>query len=235
VVREQWQNLKEAEQAELIGKLRQDERQRQRQWRIAVRFWSDLIDGKSLPTRFADLQKRDQEGVGQYLMPLLSKQDRLRLIQAEGTWPAYPTTLVELAEAHPFALPTLDGPRSFTELPGALQLQLKEPIPGDSGKTYAALLNPSAEQWPKFAQTVAATYRSYSLRLPRELWAFDFPSLEKPMKDYVVRLKLSLTDVERLSLQNAEGKWPEYPQTIQKLVRVSRFHGKRSRIMFAVD
>ena len=84
VVRDQWNGLKGGAKTELLAKLRLEERQRHRDWRLAVRFWKDLIDGKALPTRLADLQERDQEAVGEYLMPLLTRQDRLRLNQGCG-------------------------------------------------------------------------------------------------------------------------------------------------------
>ena len=56
------------------------------------------------------------------------------------------------------------------------------------------------------------------------LWAWDFKEPAKPMQDYVEKLEQShLTDVERLSLHTAEGKWPDYPLAIQKLARDHRF------------
>jgi hypothetical protein len=226
VVREQWQALAGPEKAVMLGRLRQEERQRHRHWRLAVRFWQDLIDGKSLPTRLADLSARDQEGVGVYLMPLLSKQDRLRLKQADGIWPDYPTTLVELADAHPFALRTPSGPTHFAELPPALKDLFNTPIQGAFalGKKPAELLKNLEGQWPDFAQAVASVNKMYPTnnRLPRELWAYDFASLQQPMQVYVTKLMASLPDRERLQLQGAEGKWPDYPVTIQKLARAHK-------------
>jgi hypothetical protein len=226
VVREQWQALAGPEKTAMLGRLRQEERQRRQHWRLAVRFWQDLIDGKSLPTRLADLRDRDQEGVGVYLMPLLSKQDRLRLKQADGLWPDYPTILVELADAHPFALHTASGPTHFAELPPALQDLFNEAIQGPSamGKKHAQLLERFEGQWPKYAQMVASVNRMYmnKKRLPRELWAYDFASLQQPMQNYVKKLIESIPDVERVLLQGAEGKWPDYPVTIQKLAQAHK-------------
>jgi hypothetical protein len=224
-VREQWQVLTAPEKTALLARLRQQERQRQQDWQLAVRFWKDLVDGKPLPTRLADLQDRDREGVGEYLLPLLSKQERLRLKEAEGKWPAYALTLVELADAHPFALPTQVGPQDVTQLPRAIQDLFAKEIRGGNGKKHAEVLN-RIKEWPKFAKAVASANKmnmNPADRLPRELWAWDFKSLQKPMKEYVEKLKLKLTDVERLSLQDAEGKWPEYPLAIKKLARDHHF------------
>src|SRR5207302_791790 len=109
------------ERAELVRKLRQDERERLQEWRLAVRFWKDLEEGKPFPVRFTDLEPRDREGVTEYLMPFLSKEEKKRLKQSEGKWPQYAKLLVEIADRHPLALPGSEGPKTFKELPHAVK------------------------------------------------------------------------------------------------------------------
>ncbi|HYT90693.1 MAG TPA: hypothetical protein VEL76_18440, partial [Gemmataceae bacterium] len=114
-----------------IHKLREDGRKRRQEWQLALRHWDELKEGRFVPARLADLPAV-KSYVEEYLYPRLSKADKERLEQAEGHWPDYPYTLVELADNHPPALPaTLDGiplqlPTRFAELPRDLQARLQK-------------------------------------------------------------------------------------------------------------
>jgi hypothetical protein len=179
------------------------------------------MEGKLRPVRFADLDARDQEGVREFLVPMLSNEEKELLTKAEGNWPAYPMTLVELADRHPLALPGKQGPRTVDQLPEALKSRFNAAIanPFAKGKTYASLLKPSEGNWPKFAAHVTAINQLYiRTPLPRELWACDYKSLLSPMQDYVKNV-LKLTSNEAESLLKAEGHWPQYPERIQELAK----------------
>src|SRR5262249_27223151 len=59
--------------------------------------------------------------------------EKERLARAEGHWPLYPVTLVELADKHPLALPSQHGPAKLAELPVAVQAEMKSHF-GKGGK-----------------------------------------------------------------------------------------------------
>src|SRR5205823_4653739 len=67
------------------------------------------------------------------LSPLLSDEEKERLAKAEGHWPLYPVTLVELADKHPLALPSHHGATQVSGLPAAVQKDMKNHF-GKAGK-----------------------------------------------------------------------------------------------------
>jgi hypothetical protein len=225
-VRAQWKALAPPAQADFIRKTRQEERQRRQEWQVARRFWKQLTAKQVLPARSTDFDERDREGINEYLVPLLSNDERERLKKAEGQWPAYTTILVELADKHPLALPTDDGPRYLNKLPRALQKRFALPIPNPfaGGQSLATYLKPAEGKWPDFPRAVTTVNKQFQhvlkSPLPRELWASGYASLLDPMKEYVDKsLKPVLTDREAQDLASAEGNWPEYPLEIQKLAQ----------------
>lgn len=225
-VRDQWNALPAPAQADFVRKTRTEERQRRQEWQVARRFWKQLTGQQYLPVRAADLKEPDREGVNDYLMPLLSEEERQRLKKAEGNWPAYPTILVELADLHPFALPGTDGPRQFNKLPKAVQDRFKSKInnPFAANKTHQSLLSAAEGKWPEFPRAVTTVNKQYMKSpLPRELWACNFKSLLPPMQEYVDKtLKPVLTDKEKWRLEEADEKfqWPEYPLAIKELAKL---------------
>jgi hypothetical protein len=225
-IRERWAGLKETRiKVELVLTLRQDEHRRHQEWALTIRFWDDLQKGKPLPRRFADLDPQDREGVKEFLMPMLTEEEKGRLKQAEGRWPDYPRALVEIADRHPFALPGANGPRSLEDLPKVLQARLSAPNknPFASGK-YADLLRGDEGRWPRFAIKVAEVNRQYIRNpLPRELWASTYKSLLEPMRAYVDNvLKPVLSSKEAWQLEDAETTWPAYPEMIGELARAHK-------------
>jgi hypothetical protein len=219
-VREKWAELRGEARAEFLKKLREEERQRRQEWQIATRFWRELETKQPMPVRLSDIDARDKETssiqmlVNEYLMPILSQAEKDRLKKAEGQWPAYPQTLVEIADRHPFALPGPEGPRHLHELPLPIQNRLK----GNKAKD-PKFLRAAEGRWPDFAVAVAEHVRKMpNYHLPNELWASSYQSLLTPMREYVDKtLRPVLTSDEKLDLIRAEGKWPDYPKLIQQL------------------
>jgi hypothetical protein len=222
-LRDQLGSLTGSAQADCLRKARLEDRQRRAQWASGRRFWKEM-EHKLRPVCFADLDKRDQEGVKEFLMPMLSAEEKKQLLaQAEGNWPAYPMTLVELADRHPLALPGKHGPRTFDQLPEALKSRFNTKIesPFANAQTHVTLLRPNEGSWPKFAIAVTTLNKGYiRTPLPRELWACDFKSLLSPMQEYVHKMRKDvITTIEAQELSNAEGHWPEYPEKIQALAK----------------
>jgi hypothetical protein len=224
VVSDQWQKLTGSAQVQFLRKAREEDRQRRQQWELARRFWKGMEGAKLRPVRIADLDDRDQEGVNEFLAPMLSNEEKRLLAKAEGNWPAFPMTLVDFADRHPLALPGEYGPRTFDQLPKALQSRLDIPIanPFAGGQKHASLLKKNEGSWPEFGTAVATVNKQYFVKsaLPRELWAYNYANLLSPMQEYVSKVLVPvLTSHERADLENAEGYWPKYPEKIQELVR----------------
>jgi hypothetical protein len=215
-VRDQYALLPEEAKKGFVAKARLEEHQRRQEWLIAGRFWNKLDKGEPLPARLADFSPDVRLYYNEILRPLLSKEEDGRLEKAQGQWPLYPLILVELADKHPPALRGPKGPKTFAELPA----ETRKKFLVAKTNAYPPKLVKSEGRWPDFAITltsfIAAAKKGYAL--PKDFWPWDHTCLSPPMLDFVdKKLKRALDNDEKLTLINAEGRWPEYPTTIQKL------------------
>jgi hypothetical protein len=202
--------------AEIIHRAKKEEAARARDWVIAARHWDDLTGPKrpAMPTSAADFGKELEDYIKDYLRPVLSKGEQQQLDKAEGHWPKYPVTLVELAERHPMALPHKTGPNAFKDLPPEVQTRVlkvfddtKEKGKIDSKKGNKAkqpetffrndknikavdlrlkeIHYLSATASMKFACAVATFAHSKGVRMPYEMWAARPTELSNPMKVFL--------------------------------------------------
>jgi hypothetical protein len=113
--------------ADLIKRIKEADTQKAHEWLVVRRFWEELKDPgakATMPVSAADLSPRVRDYVEHYLWPMLWPEEQKRLKDAEGKWPRYPMTLIELADRHPIALPARYGPTRFDLLPKGLQKHL---------------------------------------------------------------------------------------------------------------
>jgi len=214
-VREKYAALKAADRARFVEALRAEEKQRRLEWQIANRFWKQLESKAPLPARLTDFSNDVQLHVNEYLLPSLSNDEKDRLEKAQGQWPLYPLTLVELADKHPAALPGADGPRTFAALPQDVQKRFRLKAGGPP-----KLFKVAEGRWPGFGVAVADFAAKRSIVLPHEFLPYNFKCLSPPMQEFVNKKLLPiLTDGEQLKLLHADNKWPEYPLTIEELAR----------------
>lgn len=220
-MRDQWEALAGEPRTKFVRVLRQNERNRREEWQLAGHFWKELHDSRPPATRLSELSDEDREGVKEYLMPMLSQEEKDRLRKVEGKWPGYLIVLVEIADQHPLALPGVTGPQLMQDLPQAVQQRLKNTrIKHPTGwiPVENQVLAAQKQKWSRFAETVVASYRDHVKRsLPRELWAYNDDCLLPPMREYMKRLRAVLTDKEQERLRNATNNWPAYPIAIQEL------------------
>ncbi len=228
-----------------IARLRQEENKRRLEWQIALRLWDDLREGtKPLPTRIADLDGPVQTYVKEYLMPLLTANERERLEKAEGQWPHFPKTLVELADLHPPALQGPHGPTSFKDLPSELQRRLNWHLSALGGKGdfkggkgdfkggkggfkgpkggaevfWRNHFKKNEGDWPRFALAITDFAAITKMAMPNELWPLRKSDLSPAVRKFVDdKLWPRLNHEEKKLLK--EGKWPGYVQAIQELAQ----------------
>jgi hypothetical protein len=213
----------------LTARLRQAERRRRQEWRIALRHWDDLAK-RPLPTRLKDFTDEVGRYVTEYLTPMLSPEERALLDGAEGQL-RFPYVLVHLADRHPPALAGEYGPKSFKGLPTDVQDRITKivmvPKALKAGELVLKKKILAAEgKWPKFAVEVtkmaglAAKGKGIKLSQRYELWPYHPWHLSAEVRKFVEgRLSKSLNADEKALLAQSEGKWPDYPQTIQQLAR----------------
>ncbi|MBI3412093.1 MAG: hypothetical protein HY040_27495 [Planctomycetes bacterium] len=208
--RDQYEKLKDKSRTDFIKSLRQEERKRRRDWQIAKVFWTQLEKGVTLDARLNDLPKDVQNYVNDYLKMFLSKDEKERLENAEGKWPQYMLTLVELADKHPPALMSRDGPKTYAALPK------------DLDKFRQIKKTKWEGRWPDFAIHIVDMAKRRTAILPHELWAYNYGCLGQPMKDFHDKNLLpNLSSDEKIQLLQVQqqAKWPEFTQTIQDLAR----------------
>jgi hypothetical protein len=215
-LRDQFAALTGNARAELVKKLRVEDRQRRVEWQIASRFWKELEKGSQLPCRLSDFPNDVNNYFTEYLQHMLTKEERDRLDKAQGQWPLFPVTLVELADKHPPALLGPEGPRYFKELPAEVQ---KRFFKGAKGAPKALKL--AEGKWPDFAHAVIlAAGKKNANPFAFELWAWGRSCLSPPMQEFVDRKLFKALDIdEKYRFTTAEGKWPDYPDAIQELAR----------------
>jgi len=193
-------------------------RKTQEDWLIASRFWTELHKGAPLPARPSDFPESVGSYVQDYLRHFLSKEEWARLQQAQGQWPLFPMTLVELADKHPPALPGPHGHRRFDELPFAVQKMFKSKTPG--GKAIKA----AEGNWPGFARALTQTAQTRGLHFPNELWPYNYKGLNPEMKEFVDKLMTQVLSEEQKHqlLNKTPSRWPDYPLAVQELARAHR-------------
>lgn len=224
-IREELAKLDGEPHGQRLQEVRAEERKRRQEWQIAVRFWGDVLADKLMPTGLADLHPDDQVFVKEYLRPRLSPEEKARLDEAEGHWPLFPKTLVELADRHPMALYNLDhGPDQFRKLPKEVQAILLAPVK-KGGKFVKKVIPKEIEQvqdrWPLFAFAVARYAKNNRLSFPNEFWPNDEQGLSQEVKDFLNKtLRPRLTGADRDALNEAllHG-WPDYPRVLNELAR----------------
>jgi hypothetical protein len=192
-----------------VAELRQKDHDARREWLVAARG--------AQPVRIADLPPDARSFINEMLQPLLTAEERKRLRDAEGQWPLFPRTLMELVDKHPIPLPgpTGKGPLRRQDLPEDLQQRLGiATLTGPMKKRLTA----AQGKWPDYAIAVTELARSRNVTLPKQLGpsrpAEFAPAVRQFLKE---QLEPLLTDEERQRLESQEGIWPEYPQTLLDL------------------
>ena len=209
--------LEPAKRAEFIEREQREDQKRQAQWALAHCFKKELVENKPLPTKPDELDFQARAYLNEILSRLLTKEELERLKKAEGQWPLYPRTLVELADKHPPALPSETAPRSYAELPKIVQSAFgkKGPL---KATNIEKRLKPFEGRFPEFAVQITKYASENNVILPAEWWPATLKGLATPMQEFVERKLTPVLDPkQRRELIEAETKWPEYPLAIKKL------------------
>ncbi len=223
-VREQIAKVAEDARPALLHKIRQEERERRAPWRVAIRHWDDaVIRGNPQPTRLEELRGDVQAFVVNVLMPMLSDEEKKRLMDAEGQWPDYPRRLVELADKHPVRLlGPLTGPRNFQELPP----EMRNALPATFRKNPPPAVKAAEGKWPDYLIAVAdyaarnKGKKEKEIILPTRLYPCRPEHFTKPIQQFIDRrLFPVLSPAEKKQLHEAQGNWPRYPKLVLELAR----------------
>jgi hypothetical protein len=214
-VRDELAGLAGQPRADALARLHQDERERQRDWRVAATIAAQQQAGAAppQPTRLDDLSERDRDYVEHYLRPRLSKAEWEALKEAEKMkWPRFARLLVAFADRYPQALKSPHGPSHVNQLPKEIVDRLKN----SKGKIPASLKGGT----PDFSRHVLTTLnaRKRKFTMPNEMWPTHRSDLSPAVREFLQKgLEPVLSAAEKRELHDAEGDWPIFPETIQDL------------------
>jgi hypothetical protein len=213
-VQKELRALPEGQQAAEVARLRQEERQRRQPWQNLLRQRFGPPARPVRPARLSDFPDEVQAFVNNTLRSQLSDEERDQLKKAEGKWPALPALILELSERHPI-LPQLPdgGYTRFQKLPA----EVKRLLPRNRPE-----LVKHENRWPDYALAVHDLLRREGKTLPKEhpLGACK-PEHFSALVQAAIKDKLypQLAAGEKKQLEDADGKWPEYPRLLHELAR----------------
>jgi hypothetical protein len=214
--------LPEAQRAETIKKWRHEEIEERLDWLAAQRHWDGLARNTQLPNRPEQLDDASREALEKTLRPLLNPEELKQLKEAEGKWPRYPRVLIDLADNHPLSVQGPIGPTSFKELTGLNPLAVTILENDKKYKATRERLKESEGKWPEYGAALKELSRLQLSKkgplLPPHLTPAHsdaFPALVQQFLEK--RLVPALDEEESARLKKAQGRWPDYPQTILEL------------------
>lgn len=222
--RQQWQQATPQEQARLTEIWRQADRQWREEWRWAAQYWTEIrANVWPLPLHNAEFRQQLHQFIDTRLRPELTDSESARLDLAvtaleQGNLIRFARTLVDLSDRHPVLPGPLDGPKSFSELPAAVQ----EYLLANGIRPEAPALQRDVGQWPEYAIAVTEFARKRSVELPVQLGPSRPEEFDPPIPEVIDRLMRALNrqrSEDRNRLQDAEGQWPEYPRLIYELAQ----------------
>ncbi len=225
--REQLAKLPEDQRKEQTHKLWQEQWESRADWLVALRHDEIFKREEQAPVRLAILPADVQKFYEESLRPLLSKAEEKRLRDAEGKWPRYLRTLVELADTHPLSVlgpigPTgLNPPKDMVQLPPRLKEAMLGPKASKSLQHLRKLLEHADGRWPE----AGVVLRDWASRAKKPNWQLDqrfMPSHAYQLPPFVQqflekRLLPALDEEDRVRLKNTEGHWPAYPRLVIEL------------------
>jgi hypothetical protein len=217
--REQIDAAAPADRPALIASLRKREHDKRNQWQLAFR-----MQGDAAPPRMpADVWPRVRLYVDKSLIPSLTQAEREELRKASlSGGPEHAQKLMALAEKHPVLVPPSEhvGVIWLNQLPETFRQALFG-RPGKSrgfeGRVFKELRDLQG-RWPDFALSVERQATNRKVALP-----------EKPLgpctqEEFVPAVRKFIDELRKdpaaaKKLDEAQGKWPDYPFAVMELAR----------------
>jgi hypothetical protein len=224
-VRQHLDQLSAEMRALQLARLRVEERQMRQAWDPDGRHGPRFAPAPDRPVRAADLSPEALTYLREVLTPMMSEKDKSELKAADGKWPLYARTLLDLAEKHPVVLPgTPAGPTSVKDLrtgdwPDARAVYQRVTKGGTASTQEAKHLRQLEGKWPDFAREL--TRLAHKHMLPIKPFGPCRPDEFLPVVQAFIRDDLApqLTAQEKVELEKAQGLWPDYPEKLRDLSR----------------
>lgn len=218
-----------------VQEWRTEEAERRDEWAVAVRHWAEFQPGK-VPAIFDGDRKELVDVFVGHLKENLSDTERTELDDAQaaanefGIYLRYAMEVARLADRHP-VLPGKVGPKAFDSLPDEVKTYLirndahfrkKGVVP--SGDDDAKALQRAKGRWPEFAVELTRYCQKKGLKLPVPLGDCRKEDMPAEVRAFLTTLEPQLKKTEAgkadlRALDEAHGKWPDYPRLILDLAK----------------
>jgi hypothetical protein len=226
------------QRSKLIADLRQEERNRRKEWQAAMLNVEEPVGRPNKPSHVYEFPPETQLYVNRILNPMLNGGDRERLKSADGKWPDLARTILELSEAH-------NKPVRFPPAAGLVPLkpgdyksgEIPEPIAkliffdmrkerrdefSRADREAARKLRGAIGRWPEFALAVHDVAKEKKIPLTKPLGPCTLEDFHKSVRDFYfdkMAPALKNHEDELAQLQKASGAWPEYPMLFMELAQ----------------
>jgi hypothetical protein len=227
--REQFRKADESKRPGLLDQWKREERAWYQERQEAHRLIEEGVPLlRAQIGQLLDVREQVRVFADESLRPLLNEAEDRRLTGSfQSSWVRYFKTVSELADKYQpsLRLPGTNPPPGFARTPRRwpdLPPEVREKL----GARALPNLPPPAQErlrsaegkWPEFPETVAEMARRRGVTLPLQLGPSRPEEFKPSLKEFLTKtLPAKLTAAEQARLKAAEGKWPDYPQTVVKL------------------
>jgi hypothetical protein len=235
VYRDEYAALDGDARRQKIQEWRAEETDRREEWALAQKHWAENPPGK-IPPIFQPESRAALEAFVTHLRENLTEPERKRLDESRaavdeyGVYAGYAIEIVRLADAHPLLPWSKPGPHDWKELPNEVKTYLRMADPqhftrsGDEPKELRKLQG----RWPEFAWELVNYCKRNNLELPvplgdcrkEQMPAEVMQFLSNTLEPQLKKSADGKTDLQ--ALNDAQGKWPDYPKLVMELARKNK-------------
>jgi hypothetical protein len=219
--REEFAALDADARRQKVAEWRAEEAERREEWALAQKHWAENPAGK-VPPVFAN-ERPAVEAFALHLRENLTEPERRSLDDARlgldesGLWFGYGFVLMRLADQHPIFPWKIVGPKEWKELPEEVRRAVPQP------RSMPREMRRAEGRWPEFAVEVAAYCKTKNLSIP-PLSDCRKDQMPPEVVQVVDKLEKDLKKTEAgradlKALDEAQGKWPDYPRLVVELAR----------------
>jgi hypothetical protein len=223
-------------QPRVIADLRQEERNRHREWQLALWNAEDTGNRSANPARPSEFPPETRLYITATLLPMIGEERRKHLSDAEGKWPDYARLVLEYSQEikvikfPPAARPVPTKPFDYKggEIPEEIiriMMLLKkggEITPQD--RKFTRKLNQARGKWPDFPLAVHEVAREKNIPLRKPLGPCNLEDFHRSVREFYYEkmlpiLKQKSNQEEFDKLTKAAGTWPEYPMVFMDVAQ----------------
>jgi hypothetical protein len=230
--RDEYAALEPDTRHEKVQQWRAEDAERREEWALAQRNWTENPPGK-IPPVLQGEGLRALDAFVAHLSENLTDAERKTLDEARtesvdgGNYFAYPRQIVRLGDQHPIFPWKEVGPKDWKSLPDDVteSLRKQDQAHFDKPADFPKELRKVQGRWPEFAAELVGYCKSHDLTLPGQFGSARKSEMPAELVPAINSLEEKLRKqgesgkAELKALDDAQGKWPDYPRLLVELAR----------------